>query len=279
MKPAPFDYLRARTVDEAVAALAEAGGDGKIIAGGQSLAPVLALRLSRPSLLVDVNRIPGLAGVSPAGDTVRVGAMTRHAALAAQHEHPLLAEAARWIGHAAIRSRGTAGGSIAHADPSAELPAVAVALDAVVEVAGPGTSRVINAADLFEGPFQTTLDENEMITALWLPIPTRWGFAEFSRRHGDFGLVTVVAAEVGDRIRIAIGGMGGVPIRAVDAEAFLAERRPTAQALAEAAVLTAQAIEPSDDIHATAAFRRAMTKEFTRRALQQLAHESVGSAA
>lgn len=280
MKPAPFDYLRAQTVDEAVAALAEAGGDGKIIAGGQSLAPVLALRLSRPSLLVDVNRIPGLAGVSPAGDrTVRVGAMTRHAALAAQSEHPLLAEAARWIGHAAIRSRGTAGGSIAHADPSAELPVVAVALDAVVEVAGPGTSRVINSADLFEGPFQTTLDENEMITALQFPIPTRWGFAEFSRRHGDFGLVTVVAAEVGDRIRIAIGGMGAVPIRAVDAEAFLAERRPTARAVAEAAVLAAHAVQPSDDIHATAAFRQAMTKEFTRRALQQLAHESVGSAA
>lgn len=279
MKPARFDYLRASGVDEAVRALVEATGDGKIIAGGQSLAPVLALRMARPALLVDVNRIPGLGGITREGASVRLGALVRHSALVEQREHPLLAEAARWIGHTAIRSRGTTGGSIAHADPSAELPVVAAALDAVVHVAGPAGTREIAARDLFVGALETSLAEDEMITSVSLPVPSRWGFAEFSRRHGDFGLVTVVVAEVEERLRIAIGGVGSVPYRPEEAEALLAEGPVTAQRISRAAAATAAGIAPSSDIHASADYRRAMTEEFTRRALAQATSVSVKGAA
>lgn len=266
MKPAPFDYLSAKSVGEAVRALADAeGGDGKIIAGGQSLMPVLALRLARPSILVDVNRIPGLSTISQQDGVVRLGALVRHARLVEQTAHPLLAEAGRWIGHTAIRSRGTSGGSIAHADPAAELPVVAAALAATIHVAGPAGSRSSAADDFFVGPLETTLAEDEMITAIDMPVPTRWGFAEFSRRHGDFGLVTVVAAEVDDRWRLAIGGVGGVPLRPAEAEQLLNE----GASINDVAAAAAAATSPSSDIHATAEYRRAMTEEFVRRALRQ----------
>ncbi|GAB3003236.1 FAD binding domain-containing protein [Amycolatopsis acidiphila] len=263
MKPAPFDYLRAHSVGEAVRALADADGDGKIIAGGQSLLPVLALRMARPRLLVDINRIPGLSTITPVDGGVRLGALVRHARLAGQTAHPLLAEAARWIGHTAIRSRGTSGGSIAHADPAAELPVVAAALEATIHIAGPGGTRATTATELFTGPLETTLAEDEMITAIDLPSPQRWGFAEFSRRHGDFGLVTVVAAEVAGRWRLALGGVGGVPLRPAEAEHLLNDGAPVEQVAAAAAA----AVTPSGDIHASAEYRRAMTEEFTRRAL------------
>jgi carbon-monoxide dehydrogenase medium subunit len=263
MKPAPFDYLRATSVTEAVRALADADGDGKIIAGGQSLVPVLALRLATPALLVDVNRVPGLATIAVAGSTVRVGALVRHARLVEQSDHPLLAEAAGWIGHTAIRSRGTCGGSIAHADPAAELPVVAVALAATVHVAGPAGTRDCAAGDFFVGPLTTTLADDEMITGVDLPVPSRWGFAELSRRHGDFGLVTVVVAEVEGHWRIAVGGVGGVPCRPAAAEALLAGGAPP-QAVADAVEAD---IEPTGDLHGSAAYRRAMAAEFTRRAV------------
>jgi carbon-monoxide dehydrogenase medium subunit len=277
VKPASFDYLRAASVTEAVQGLAAADGDAKILAGGQSLVPVMALRMARPSLLIDVNRIPGLTGITRLdGGAVRVGALTRHTALAEQREHPLLAEAARWIGHSAIRSRGTTGGSIAHADPAAELPVVAAALDAAALVTGPRGTRRIAAGELFAGPFETTLEQDEMITALDFPVPSRWGFAELSRRHGDFGLVTVVAAEVGRRVRIAVGGVGGVPHLAREAEALLAGTALTPSAIDEAARLTAAGIDPAEDLHATAAYRRAMTAEHTRRALLRLRDQPEG---
>lgn len=138
MKCAPFDYIRATSVEEVVTTLAGCDGDGKILAGGQSLVPVLALRMARPSVLVDINRIAGITSVHPADGAVEVGTLTRHSALASQAHHPLLAEAAEWIGHTAIRTRGTTGGSIAHADPSVELPVVAVGTGATVSIAGPG---------------------------------------------------------------------------------------------------------------------------------------------
>lgn len=265
MKPAPFAYVRADSVDEAVRALAEADGEGKIIAGGQSLMPLLALRLARPALVVDVNRIPGLATIEPLDGTVRVGALVRHARLAEQTAHPLLAEASRWIGHTAIRTRGTAGGSIAHADPAAELPVVAAALDATVDVAGPGGTRTVRAGELCTGPLETTLAEDEMITAMDMPLPRRWGFAEFARRHGDFGLVTVVAAEVAGRWRLAIGGVGGVPVRPEEAEDLLNEGAPAGRVAAAAAT----GIDPGTDIHAPAAYRRALAEEFVRRAVTE----------
>ncbi len=281
MKCAPFDYVRPGSVEEAVAALAAADGEGKILAGGQSLVPVMALRMARPAVLVDVNRIPGLDGVDEGGGGggVQVGALTRHRTLAAQDAHPLLAEAARWIGHGAIRARGTAGGSLAHADPAAELPAVAVATGATVTVAGPAGRRTVAAEDLFVSALVTTLADDEMIVSVRFPRPARWGFAEFARRHGDFALVTAVVAEVGGgtaggtavggtaggTVRIALGGVAPVPVRAGGAEGVLAEGGGAA-ATARAA---AAELAPTADLHGSGPFRRAVAGELVRRALAQ----------
>ena len=265
MKPAPFDYVRAGTLEEAVRVLDQADGDGKVLAGGQSLVPVLALRMGRPSVLVDVNRIPGLDAVTPDGGSVRVGALVRHRALGDQQYHPLLAEAARWIGHAAIRSRGTAGGSIAHADPSAELPVVAVGCGAAVHVTGSAGPRTVPAEGFFLGPLMTALADDEVVTGLDVPVPQRWGFAEFARRHGDFALVLAAVAEVDGRPRIALGGVGGVPVRAPAGEHVLADGGSAAQAAAAAAA----ELEPTADLHGSAAFRRAIAAEMIRRALAQ----------
>ncbi|WP_226365416.1 xanthine dehydrogenase family protein subunit M [Pseudonocardia sp. ICBG162] len=265
MKCAPFDYVRASSVEETVKVLGEADGDGKILAGGQSLVPVLALRMARPAVLVDVNRIPGLSSIRRIDDTVEVGATVRHSRLVEQTEHPLLAEAARWIGHTAIRSRGTTGGSIAHADPAAELPVVAVATGAAVTVTGPRGSREIDAEALFVSALTTSVEEDEMITAIRFPRPDRWGFAEFARRHGDFALVTAVVTEVRGRPRITFGGVGPVPHRAAAAEQALADGRPAA----EVAHIAAEEIEPTADLHGSVEFRRAIAAEMTRRALAQ----------
>jgi carbon-monoxide dehydrogenase medium subunit len=265
MKCAPFDYVRAGSVEEVVKVLGEAEGDGKILAGGQSLVPVLALRMARPTVLVDVNRIPGLGAVRPVDGAVEVGALVRHSGLVAQTAHPLLAEAARWIGHTAIRTRGTAGGSVAHADPSAELPAVAVATGATVAVAGSTGQRALPAEELFVGPLMTSLAEDEMIVGLRFPRPARWGFAEFSRRHGDFALVTAVVAAFDEGVRIALGGVGGVPHRAVDAERVLAG----GGGAQEAARAASAEIDPTGDLHGSAGFRRAIAAEMVRRALAQ----------
>ncbi|MEU7057523.1 xanthine dehydrogenase family protein subunit M [Streptomyces sp. NPDC046197] len=268
MKPASFEYVTANSVAEATQILANANGDGKIIAGGQSLIPVLALRMSRPAVLVDINRVPGLSAITPLdGQTVRLGALVRHSRLIEQPHHGLLAEAARWIGHTAIRSRGTSGGSIAHADPSAELPIVAAAVDATIHVAGPSGVRQQSAQEFFTGALETTLAEDEMIIAVDMPIPDRWGFAELSRRHGDFGLVTVAAAEIRGSWRVCVGGVGSVPYRSAEAEELL--NNSGSNALTQAAAVIAAGINPSDDIHGSAEYRRAMTEEFTRRALLQ----------
>lgn len=264
MKPAPFEYLRAASVAAAVAALASADGEGKVLAGGQSLLPVLAMRMARPALLVDINRIPDLAEITTVPGAVRFGALVRHTSLASQPTHPLVAAAARLIGHAAIRTRGTIGGSLAHADPAAELPAVALALEATVHITGPGGERACPAAGLFTGPLQTTLADEEIITAVDMPLPDRWGFAEFARRHGDFGLVTVAAAEVGGQWRLALGGVGGVPVRPARAEQLLNDGAPPRDVAAAAAA----EISPAGDLHGSADFRRALTAEFVRRALE-----------
>ncbi|TQM11279.1 FAD binding domain-containing protein [Pseudonocardia kunmingensis] len=265
MKCAPFDYVRASSVEEVVTTLAAADGEGKILAGGQSLVPVLALRMARPAVLVDVNRIPGLSSIHRTGDAVEVGALVRHSMLAEQTDHPLLAAAARHIGHTAIRTRGTAAGSVAHADPSAELPVVAVGTGATVTVAGPNGRRTVAADELFVSAMVTSLQEEEMITGLRFPQPTRWGFAEFARRHGDFALVTAVVAEVVGSLRITLGGVAPVPMRATHAERVLAD----GGSAREAANAAAAEIEPTADLHGSAPFRRAMAAEMVRRALAQ----------
>ncbi len=263
VKCAPFEYVRPSSVADAVAALAAADGDGKVLAGGQSLVPLLALRLARPAVLVDVNRVPGLDAVGRDGDAVQVGALVRHAALAGQTLHPMLAEAARWIGHAAIRTRGTAGGSLAHADPAAELPAVAVATRATVTVAGPDGERTVAAEDLFVGALVTSLRDDELITGIRFPLPDRWGFVEFARRHGDFALVTAAVAEVGGEVRVVVGGAGGVPTRAVAGERVLADGGTAA----DAAAASGAELEPTGDLHGSPRYRRALAVEMVRRAL------------
>jgi carbon-monoxide dehydrogenase medium subunit len=277
VKPAPFEYVRPATVDETVAALAS-GADGaeiKILAGGQSLVPLLALRMARPEVLVDINRVAELSGFArcpgPVGTgslgtaSVEVGALTRHSALAAQTEHPLLAEAARWIGHPAIRSRGTAAGSLAHADPSAELPVVAVACGAVATVVGPAGVRRVPAGELFLGPLMSAVGEDELITSVSFPVPARWGFAEFARRHGDFALVSAAVAEVAGEVAIALGGVGGVPVRAVAGERALAGGGSVDDVVA---AVRAE-LRPTGDLHASADYRRALAGELVRRALEQ----------
>jgi carbon-monoxide dehydrogenase medium subunit len=272
MKPAPFDYVRPDSVEQAVGQLAAAEGDGKIIAGGQSLMPLLALRLAQPGILIDINRIPGLAAIRPSAEgDLRVGALTRHRSLAAQRHHPLLAEAARWIGHTAIRTRGTLGGSLAHADPAAELCVVAAAADALALVAGPAGRRTIGINDLFTGALQTSLEEDELIEAVDFPALGRWGFAEFARRHGDFGLVIAAAAEVRGRLRLALGGVATAPVRPAAAEALLAAGPLSNLRIAAAAAAAAAEIDPAGDIHATVGYRRQLTKVLVTRALSQAA--------
>ena len=202
---------------------------------------------------------------------LRVGALTRHRSLAAQRHHPLLAEAARWIGHAAIRTRGTLGGSLAHADPAAELCVVAAAADALALVAGPAGRRTIGINDLFTGALQTSLEDDELIEAVDFPGLGRWGFAEFARRHGDFGLVIAAAAEVRGRMRLALGGVATAPVRPAAAEALLAAGPLSNSRIAAAAVAAAAEIDPAGDIHATAGYRRQLTKVLVTRALSQAA--------
>jgi len=265
MKCAAFDYLRPESVDEVVKALSDADGEGKILAGGQSLVPVLALRMARPAQLIDVNRIPGLSGVRSIDGVVEVGALVRHSRLLEQSAHPLLAEAARWIGHTAIRSRGTTGGSIAHADPSAELPVVALVTGATATVAGPSGTRTVTADELFVSALMTSIADDEMITSVRFPVPRRWGFAEFARRHGDFALVTAIAAEFDGATRIALGGVAPVPVRAPEAEEVLA----AGGSVRDAAQAAAEEISPTADLHGSVPFRRAIAAEMVRRALAQ----------
>jgi len=231
VKPAPFDYHRPTTADDAVRLLAELGDTAKVLAGGQSLVPMLALRLTAFEHLVDVGRVEELRGIEPTNGSVRIGAATTQAAIERSAEVatavPLLARATPLIGHFQIRNRGTIGGSLAHADPAAEYPAVVLALDAELEVLGPAGRRHVAAAEFFTGLWTTAVADDELLTAITFPVWSgRRGFAvrEFARRHGDFAIAgAVVAVELGDddRVRrcgIALLGLGSTPQRAAGAE-------------------------------------------------------------
>ena len=227
MKPAPFHYYRARSLQEALDLLSDPAANGKLLAGGQSLIPLMNLRLARPEALIDLNNIPGLSSIRSAGAEIRIGALTRHremefSALLAK-ELPLLAEAIPQIGHPAIRNRGTLGGSLAHADPAAELPCVLTALDARMVATAPDGERVIRAEDFFTGFYATALADNEILKEVRIPLdrrPAGWGFVEFARRHGDFALaeasVLLFADDAGDRCtsaRVVVGGSVERPVR------------------------------------------------------------------
>jgi len=281
MKPARFDYHAPATIDEAIALLARYGGDAKVLAGGQSLMPMLNFRLARPAALVDVNRIPALAYIREDNGSVAFGAMTRQRTIefspVVAARLPLLREATRWVGHLPIRSRGTIGGSIAHADPSAEYPAVLTALGGEVIVQGPRGRRTVKAGDLFETYLTTTLAADELVVEVRLPaMPTGAGhaFEEFARRHGDFaiaGIAAMVARTDAGRltVRLASAGAGPVPIRLRAAEEILERDGLTAPAIEAAAARAAELVQPDSDVHASADYRRHLTRVLTARAVRR----------
>ena len=281
MKPAKFDYHAPTSLDDAVALLQRYGGDAKILAGGQSLMPLLNFRLSRPAALVDLNRIASLAYIREENGQVRLGAMTRQRTIefspVVARRLPLLSEATKWVGHLPIRTRGTIGGSIAHADPSAEYPAVLTALEGEVVASGPNGERVVKAKDLFLTYLTTSLESDEVLSEIRLPVmPMGAGFAleEFARRHGDFAIVAIAALVVPDatrckQARLATAGAGPVPLRLRAAEEILERDGVTDVAIDAAARRAAELVSPDSDIHASADYRRHLTMVLTRRALKR----------
>jgi carbon-monoxide dehydrogenase medium subunit len=286
MKPAPFEYHAPTTVAEVVGLLAELGDEAKILAGGQSLVPMLNLRLARFQHLVDIGRVPELRGIERRNGHVTIGAATRDAVIerdaTVASDAPLLAAATPYIGHFQIRNRGTIGGSLAHADPAAEYPAVAVALDATFQVASSGGTRAVAAADFFTGVWSTALEPAELLTAIDVPVwtgRTGVGVAEFARRHGDFAIAGAVAAvELADdqvaRAAIAVFGAAGVPVRASAAQAAVTGQPVAAVRDDELGELAFADIEDvADDPQVPAAYRRrvgvAMVVEAWQRAVAQ----------
>jgi carbon-monoxide dehydrogenase medium subunit len=284
MKPAPFKYLAPTTVEGALAHLAEYGYDAKVLAGGQSLVPVMNFRLAQPSVLVDLNNIPELFYIRPGdGGGLRVGAMTRQAqverdSLVAQRS-PLVHAAMPRIAYPQVRSRGTYGGSIAHADPSAELPAVSVALNGRYRLRSQSRERWVDAQDFVVALFTTALEPDELLVEIALPpLPPRsgWSFMEISRRHHDFamaGVAAVVALDPAGRCQLARAvffSVGDGPVAAKAAEAVLQGQEPTPEAIEAAAeAASAQDVDPGGDIHASAEYRRHLVKVLARRALTE----------
>jgi aerobic carbon-monoxide dehydrogenase medium subunit len=271
--PAAFDYLRPTTVDEAVAALAQAGDDAKVLAGGQSLLPVLRLRLAEPALLVDLGGIADLRGVRADSDGLVIGAMTTHAELAALGDKaPLLAQAAETVGDRQVRHRGTLGGSLSHADPAGDLPTVAVALAAELILAGPNGRRTVAASDFFVDMFTTALEPNEVLVEVRLPNQQGWAahYTKVNRTAQAWATVAVAAAvrrENGTiaEARVALTNMGPTPVRATAVEQALAGQG--VDAIESASAQAAEGTSPADDSSASAAYRRHLVTVLTRRAL------------
>ena len=273
MKPAPFAYAKARSLDHAIALL-DGAPEARVLAGGQSLMPALNMRLSAPPLLVDINRVSELARIAQPNGQIELGGLVRHA----QAEHsqdvarlaPLLSKAIPHIAHPAIRNRGTIGGSIALADPAAELPACLLALGGEIEIAGRAGRRTVAADTFFKGLFETALAPGEIISAIRIPVAQprdRFGFAELARRHGDYALVGLAAAARAEppAIRLAYFGVGTTPVRARTAETALAGGD-----LDAAVAALAGDLEPNGDVHASAAAKRHLAAVLLRRVAAQL---------
>jgi carbon-monoxide dehydrogenase medium subunit len=283
VKPAPFDHVRARSVEHAVEVLVAEDGEAKVLAGGQSLVPLLAMRLAQPTVLVDLGGLPELSYVRDDGDVVEIGAMTRTRDVETSQlvtaTVPLLPAALRYVGHVTIRNRGTLGGSVAHADPAAEAPAVLRALDAELVATGPDGRRTIAARDFFEGFLVSALAPEEILTAIRVPKQpsgTAVAVEEFARRHGDFALVAVVAAAhfgasgTVEDVRITLAGAGPTPIRAEASEQLLRGQAPSDEHIRAAAAAAAEALHPASDIHGSADYRRTLAEVLTRRCLQHI---------
>jgi len=275
VKPSPFAYIKARTLKQAVTLLAKHKDDARLLAGGQSLIATLNMRLSAPEVLIDINGIKGLDGIAKKGKFVEIGALARHTQvecsdIISKHA-PLIALAMPHIGHPAIRNRGTFGGSIAFADPAAELPACILALDGEINIAGPNGKRKVKADAFFKGLFETALRPQEIVTAVRIPAAdrsTRVGFSELARRHGDYAIVGLAAsARVNGQglagVRLAFFGVGATPVRAKKAEAALVAGNIDA-------AVNALDLEPHDDVQATAKVKKHLAGVLLRRVAKQL---------
>lgn len=285
MKPPSFDYADPRTLDEAVSLLAAHAGEAKLLSGGQSLMPLLNMRLARPELLVDLAKIPDLDYIREADGALAIGAMTRQRSVEfselVKTRHPLVHAATMHIAHPQNRNQGTVGGSLAHADPAAEYPAVAAVLDAEFRAVGPNGERKIGASDFFVTYLTTALEPTEILTEVRLPaLPPRtgWSFLEVARRHGDFAMAGAVATVTLDgagkcsQARIVLFGVGDKPTRARSAEQMIAGAKPDDKLFAQAGEkASAEIVEPLSDVHAPAEYRRDLARVLTRRALAEAA--------
>ncbi|HEX9463441.1 MAG TPA: xanthine dehydrogenase family protein subunit M [Alphaproteobacteria bacterium] len=282
MKPAPFAYAKPSSLDQVFDLLDRHGESARLLAGGQSLVPTLAFRLSTPSLLIDLGGIPGLSGISVSAGVVRIGAMTRHAALdrskdIARHL-PLLAQAVPHIGHPAIRNRGTIGGSLAFADPAAELPACAVALDARLVLAGRGGRRVVTARNFFKGLYETDLRLGEVLVAVEFPaldLGYRSRFAELARRHGDYAMVGLAAhgrvdGERVQDVRLAFFGVGAKPVLATRAIKELEGQTLSPTALALAGEALGEDLDPPDDLNGSGKTKLHLARVMLTRTLREM---------
>jgi aerobic carbon-monoxide dehydrogenase medium subunit len=282
--PPEFEYTAPESLDDALKALADGGEDAKVLAGGQSLVPMMNFRLVRPPALVDIARIPDLDYVARDGDALRIGALTRHRTVERLRDadvvsgYEVLPHAARWVGHYPIRTRGTFGGSVAHADPSAEWCMLAVLLDATIVARAPEGDREIPASDFFLGFFTTALEPDELLVEVRFPRPRpHAALHEFARRHGDFAIVAVAVAvdldgDVMRDPRVVVGGVDEIPLRVEAAEKVLDGAAPGGEAFAEAGRAAAQSIDPPADVHGSAEYRKDLTDVLVRRALSEAIH-------
>jgi carbon-monoxide dehydrogenase medium subunit len=288
VKPAPFEYVAAQSIEEALAVLHQNSPEGKILAGGQSLLPLLNLRLTKPKILVDLNGISGLDAIHEAPESISIGAMARQSnverSLLVREKCPIIAEAIRYIGHLAVRHRGTIGGSLVHADPAAELPAVALALDAKFELAGKGMDRVVPAEEFFIDYLTTALAPDEILRQMVFPVlrpSSGYALEEIARRHGDFaitGVVAIVDLDHAGKIaeaRIALFGVASTPVRARRAERALVGQKADDETFGDAAALIEDVLDPPEDIRASSAYRKHVAGILMGRALKravQLCH-------
>lgn len=283
MKPAPFDYYAPTSVDETCSLLARYGSDAKLLAGGQSLVPLLALRLAQPATLIDLNGVHELDYIRADDNGVAIGAMTRQRTVerssVMRETCPLLPAAVEWIGHPQIRNRGTIGGSLVHSDPAAELPALATLLDATFTITNAqGAKRIVKPDEFFVTYLTTAVEPEEMLSEIYfptLPAGTGWSFVEVARRHGDFALVgaavTVALDSAGacSNARIALFGVAPTATRSPSAEQALLNQKPDEQAIAAAALEVVKDIDPPGDVHASVEYRKYVATNLVRRALTE----------
>jgi aerobic carbon-monoxide dehydrogenase medium subunit len=280
MKPAPFSYFRPASLDEALGLLKTHGAEAKVLAGGQSLVPLMNFRLAQPRYLVDLNRIDGVSEIKVADHTLTLGAMVRQREIERSplilERLPILAEAIELVAHPAIRNRGTIGGSLVHADPAAELPLLSIALEAIFHIQSAREERSIAASDFYQGYLTTAIAPDELLVRIDFPLPPQgigWCVTEIARRHGDFAIVAVAVllGLADDRTvnfaRIALGGVGPFPIRVAAAEETLLGEKPETELYRRAGDAAARAVDPPTDIHASSGYRRHVAGVLIRRAL------------